>query len=93
MEAPQASTGDGRFAEFRELCGGAIPSWPTHAQGVTRYGASSTSDWQKFGHLNTALGTSFALLIGVGVLFVTGAPGRILRPLQRAFARLGWPPI
>lgn len=32
-------------------------------------------------------------LIGVGILFVTGAWQALFIPLQRAFARLGWPPI
>lgn len=34
-----------------------------------------------------------ALLVGIGVLFVTGAWRTFFIPLQRAFARLGWPPI
>jgi cytochrome c-type biogenesis protein len=34
-----------------------------------------------------------ALLIGIGVLFVSGAWRTFFIPLQRAFARLGWPPI
>ena len=34
-----------------------------------------------------------ALLVGVGVLFVTGAWSTFFIPLQRSFARLGWPPI
>ncbi|MGH8873185.1 MAG: cytochrome c biogenesis CcdA family protein [Acidimicrobiia bacterium] len=34
-----------------------------------------------------------ALLIGVGVLFVTGAWQTFFIPMQRAFSRLGWPPI
>lgn len=33
------------------------------------------------------------LMVGVGVLFVTGAWRTIFIPLQSAFARLGWPPI
>ncbi len=33
------------------------------------------------------------LLIGVGVLFVSGAWRTFFIPLQRAFAKLGWPPI
>jgi cytochrome c-type biogenesis protein len=32
-------------------------------------------------------------MVGVGVLFVTGAWQALFIPLQRAFARLGWPPI
>jgi len=49
--------------------------------------ASGRQNWQKFGHLNTALGASFALPRGVGVLFVTGAwqtsssPAKSLRPV------------
>ena len=34
-----------------------------------------------------------ALLVGVGVLFVTGRGTALFRPLQRWFAHLGWPPI
>ncbi|MGH8948327.1 MAG: cytochrome c biogenesis CcdA family protein, partial [Acidimicrobiia bacterium] len=34
-----------------------------------------------------------ALLIGVGILFVTRAWQTFFIPLQRAFSRLGWPPI
>ena len=34
-----------------------------------------------------------ALLVGVGVLFVSGRWGPMFRPLQRWFAELGWPPI
>ncbi len=33
------------------------------------------------------------LLVGVGVLFVTGSWEAWFRPLQRIFARYGWPPI
>lgn len=34
-----------------------------------------------------------ALMVGVGVLFVSGAWRSFFIPLQRTFARLGWPPI
>ena len=34
-----------------------------------------------------------ALLVGVGVLFVTGAWRQFFIPLQRYFARFGWPPV
>jgi cytochrome c-type biogenesis protein len=34
-----------------------------------------------------------ALLVGIGMLFVSGAWRTFFIPLQRAFARLGWPPI
>lgn len=34
-----------------------------------------------------------ALLVGVEVLFVSGAWRSFFIPLQRVFARLGWPPI
>ena len=33
------------------------------------------------------------MLIGVGLLFVSGAWQSVFIPLQRTFARLGWPPI
>ena len=33
------------------------------------------------------------LLVGVGVLFVSGRWGPLFRPLQRWFAEVGWPPI
>lgn len=34
-----------------------------------------------------------AMLVGVGVLFVSGAWRSFFLPLQRTFAELGWPPI
>lgn len=34
-----------------------------------------------------------AMLVGVGILFVTGAWQQFFVPLQRYFARFGWPPI
>ncbi len=34
-----------------------------------------------------------ALLVGVGVLFVTGRWQMFFLPLQRRFAQLGWPPV
>lgn len=37
--------------------------------------------------------TAGVLLVGVGVLFATGAWRTFFIPLQRAFARFGWPPI
>ena len=34
-----------------------------------------------------------ALLVAVGVLFLTGRWQALFRPLQRSFARWGWPPV
>ncbi len=34
-----------------------------------------------------------AMLVGVGLLFVSGAWRSFFLPLQRSFAKLGWPPI
>lgn len=34
-----------------------------------------------------------AMLVGVGVLFVSGRWAPLFRPMQRWFAELGWPPI
>lgn len=36
---------------------------------------------------------SGALLVAVGVLFVTGEWRLLFLPLQHAFARFGWPPV
>lgn len=36
---------------------------------------------------------SGVLLVGVGILFLTGAWRSFFLPLQRDFARLGWPPV
>lgn len=33
------------------------------------------------------------LMVAIGVLFLTGRWQQLFRPLQREFARLGWPPI
>jgi cytochrome c-type biogenesis protein len=37
--------------------------------------------------------TGGGLLVGVGLLFVTGRWERLFLPLQRWFAELGWPPV
>ena len=37
--------------------------------------------------------TGGALMVGVGILFVTGAWESWFRPLQRLLARYGWPPV
>ena len=54
--------------------------------------ARGSLDWLKrHGRLIETIGG--VLLIGVGVLFITGRWQAIFIPLQRRFARLGWPPI
>ncbi len=60
------------------------------ALGFTR--ARSTLDFLKR-HGAAIERTGGTLLVGVGVLFVTGAWQGLFRPLQTYFARLGWPPI
>ena len=54
--------------------------------------ARGSMDWlRRHGrHIEIAGG---ALLVGIGVLFVTGAWRQFFIPLQRYFARFGWPPI
>lgn len=65
---------------------------PFVALGLGLQRAKGTLRWlQRNGQRIEALGG--ALLVGVGVLFTTGAWREIFIPLQRAFARLGWPPI
>lgn len=54
--------------------------------------ARGSLDWlRRHGRGIEALGG--AMMIGVGVLFVSGAWRSFFIPLQRTFARLGWPPI
>jgi len=54
--------------------------------------ARGSLDWlRRHGrHIEAAGG---AMLVAVGVLFVSGAWRSFFLPLQRTFARLGWPPI
>jgi len=49
-------------------------------------------DWLRR-HAHRVEQVAGALLVGVGVLFVSGAWQTFFIPLQRAFSRLGWPPI
>ncbi|HJT95078.1 MAG TPA: cytochrome c biogenesis protein CcdA [Mycobacterium sp.] len=60
------------------------------ALGFTR--ARSTLDFLKR-HGQTIERVGGTLLVGVGVLFVTGEWQGLFRPLQSYFARFGWPPI
>ncbi len=54
--------------------------------------AQGTLGWLKrHGRAVEAVGGT--LLVGVGVLFVSGRWEPLFRPLQRWFAELGWPPI
>lgn len=54
--------------------------------------ARGSMDWlRRHGRAVENLGG--LLLVGVGVLFVTGAWRSFFVPLQRWFAQLGWPPI
>lgn len=60
------------------------------ALGFTR--ARSSMDWlRRHGHSIEVAGG--AVLVGVGVLFVSGLWRTFFVPLQRTFAQWGWPPI
>ncbi len=60
------------------------------ALGLAR--ARRSLDWLKR-HGRHIEVTGGALLVAVGIMFVTGTWETWFRPLQRIFARLGWPPI
>jgi cytochrome c-type biogenesis protein len=54
--------------------------------------ARRSMDWlRRHGRIVEVMGG--ALLVAIGVLFVTGQWQRLFIPLQRSFARWGWPPI
>ncbi|HUP68463.1 MAG TPA: cytochrome c biogenesis protein CcdA [Acidimicrobiales bacterium] len=54
--------------------------------------ARGSLDWlRRHGRGIEAVGG--AMMVGVGILFVSGAWRSFFIPLQRTFARLGWPPI
>ncbi len=54
--------------------------------------ARGSVEWlRRHGHHIEVVGG--ALMVAVGVLFVTGAWEAWFRPLQRIFARYGWPPV
>jgi cytochrome c-type biogenesis protein len=54
--------------------------------------ARRSMDWlRRHGRMVEVVGG--ALLVAIGVLFVTGQWQRLFIPLQRSFARWGWPPI
>lgn len=60
--------------------------------GVWFQGLRGSVDWLRR-HATTIERTAGVLLVGVGVLFVSGAWRSVFIPLQRSFAELGWPPI
>ena len=60
------------------------------ALGVAR--VQRSADWLRR-HGRSVEITGGVLLIGVGVLFLTGDWLQLFRPLQRWFAELGWPPV
>ncbi|MHB1487436.1 MAG: cytochrome c biogenesis CcdA family protein [Acidimicrobiales bacterium] len=65
---------------------------PFIAVAVGMQRARGTLGWlRRHGHRIEMAGG--VLLIGVGILFVSGAWEGLFRPLQRVFARTGWPPI
>ncbi|MGH2684571.1 MAG: cytochrome c biogenesis CcdA family protein [Actinomycetota bacterium] len=54
--------------------------------------ATGSLAWlRRHGHRIEVVGG--ALLVVVGILFITGAWRTLFIPLQRSFAKLGWPPI
>lgn len=65
---------------------------PFVAMGVWFQGLRRSVDWLRrhAGRIERAAGV---LLVGVGVLFISGMWRSFFIPLQRVFARLGWPPI
>src|SRR3990170_4581643 len=65
---------------------------PFVVMGVWFQGLRGSVEWLRR-HSRRVEQTAGVLLVGVGVLFVTGAWRTFFIPLQRAFARLGWPPI
>jgi len=65
---------------------------PFIALGLGFQRARGSLDWlRRHGRAIELVGG--AMLVGVGVLFVSGAWRSFFVPLQRSFARLGWPPI
>ena len=65
---------------------------PFVALGLGFQRARGALDWlRRHGRAIEVLGG--AALVAVGVLFLTGAWRSFFVPLQRTFARLGWPPI
>lgn len=65
---------------------------PFIALGLGFQHARGSLDWlRRHGHTIEVVGGT--VLVGVGFLFVSGAWQSFFVPLQRSFARLGWPPI
>ncbi|MGH9051646.1 MAG: cytochrome c biogenesis CcdA family protein [Acidimicrobiia bacterium] len=65
---------------------------PFVAMGLWFQRLRGSLDWLRR-HAATIERTAGVLLVGVGVLFVSGAWRSVFLPLQRAFAEFGWPPI
>jgi cytochrome c-type biogenesis protein len=87
-----AATGTAAWGAFLLVCyslGLGVP-FVLLGQGFGR--ATRSMDWlRRHGRQVELVGG--ALLVGIGVLFVTGEWQRLFIPLQQRFARWGWPPI
>jgi cytochrome c-type biogenesis protein len=87
-----AATGTAAWGAFLLVCysiGLGVP-FILLGQGVGR--AQRSFDWlRRHGRHVEIIGG--ALMVAIGVLFVTGHWQRLFIPLQRRFVRIGWPPI
>ena len=87
-----AATGTAAWGAFLLVCysiGLGVP-FILLGQGVGR--AQRSFDWlRRHGRHVEIIGG--ALMVAIGVLFVTGQWQRLFIPLQRRFVRFGWPPI
>lgn len=87
-----AATGTAAWGAFLLVCysiGLGVP-FILLGQGVGR--AQRSFDWlRRHGRHVEIIGG--ALMVAIGILFVTGHWQRLFIPLQRRFVRFGWPPI
>ena len=65
---------------------------PFIALAVGVQGAKGSMNWLRRNSRRIEL-LGGALLVGIGLLFLSGAWQSMFTPLQRYFSRFGWPPI
>lgn len=87
-----SATGTAAWGAFLLVCYSLGLGLPFIGLAVGFQRARGSLDWLRR-HSRTIERAGGLMLALVGVLFVTGAWRGIFLPLQREFARLGWPPI
>ncbi|HMC43560.1 MAG TPA: cytochrome c biogenesis protein CcdA [Acidimicrobiales bacterium] len=90
--AAAAATQTAAWGAFLLVCYSLGMGLPFIALAVGVQGAKGSMSWLRRNSRRIEL-LGGALLVGIGLLFLSGAWQSMFTPLQRYFSRFGWPPI